>query len=172
MLFLFYALRKQVSDRDKTKKPYQHSDKVCCSGGRMNRLILKRGEQPNKPLNAAHLCFFLFYALRKQVSDRDKTKKPYQHSDKVCCSGGRMNRLILKRGEQPNKPLNAAHLCFFLFYALRKQVSDRDKTKKPYQHSDKVCCSGGRIRTYDLWVMSPTSYLCSTPQCGCKYTTK
>lgn len=24
--------------------------------------------------------------------------------------------------------------------------------------------SGDRIRTYDLWVMSPTSYLCSTPQ--------
>jgi hypothetical protein len=25
-------------------------------------------------------------------------------------------------------------------------------------------CSGGRIRTCDLWVMGPTSYLCSTPQ--------
>ena len=25
-------------------------------------------------------------------------------------------------------------------------------------------CSGGRIRTSDLWVMSPTSYHCSTPQ--------
>ena len=23
---------------------------------------------------------------------------------------------------------------------------------------------GGRIRTYDLWVMSPTSYHCSTPR--------
>ena len=29
-------------------------------------------------------------------------------------------------------------------------------------------CSGGRIRTYGLWVMSPTSYHCSTPQSGCK----
>jgi hypothetical protein len=30
-------------------------------------------------------------------------------------------------------------------------------------------CSGGRIRTSDLWVMSPTSYHCSTPQFyGCK----
>ncbi len=28
-----------------------------------------------------------------------------------------------------------------------------------------------KIRTYDLWVMSPTSYLCSTPQCECKDTT-
>ena len=26
-------------------------------------------------------------------------------------------------------------------------------------------CGGGRIRTYDLWVMSPTSYYCSTPRC-------
>ncbi len=24
---------------------------------------------------------------------------------------------------------------------------------------------GGRTRTYDLWVMSPTSYHCSTPRC-------
>ena len=24
---------------------------------------------------------------------------------------------------------------------------------------------GSRIRTYDLWVMSPTSYLCSIPRC-------
>ena len=27
-----------------------------------------------------------------------------------------------------------------------------------------IISSGGRIRTYDLWVMSPTSYHCSTPQ--------
>ncbi len=29
--------------------------------------------------------------------------------------------------------------------------------------ADYLCC-GGRIRTYDLWVMSPTSYHCSTPR--------
>ena len=29
-------------------------------------------------------------------------------------------------------------------------------------------CSEERIRTTDLRVMSPTSYLCSTSQCGCK----
>ena len=29
--------------------------------------------------------------------------------------------------------------------------------------ADHLCC-GGRIRTYDLWVMSPTSYHCSTPR--------
>jgi hypothetical protein len=74
MLFLFYALRKQVSDRDKTKKPYQHSDKVCCSGGRMNRLILKRGEQPNKPLNAAHLCFFYFTLYENKFPTEIKQK--------------------------------------------------------------------------------------------------
>ena len=28
-----------------------------------------------------------------------------------------------------------------------------------------IISSGGRIRTYDLWVMSPTSYHCSTPRC-------
>ena len=27
-----------------------------------------------------------------------------------------------------------------------------------------IISSGGRIRTYDLWVMSPTSYHCSTPR--------
>jgi hypothetical protein len=26
-------------------------------------------------------------------------------------------------------------------------------------------CCGGRTRTCDLWVMSPTSYRCSTPRC-------
>ena len=28
---------------------------------------------------------------------------------------------------------------------------------------------GGKTRTYDLWVMSPTSYHCSTPRCSCDH---
>ena len=28
--------------------------------------------------------------------------------------------------------------------------------------------SEDRDRTYDLWVMSPTSYRCSTSRCGCE----
>ena len=31
-----------------------------------------------------------------------------------------------------------------------------------------ICC-GGKTRTYDLWVMSPTSYHCSTPRCRCDH---
>ena len=30
-------------------------------------------------------------------------------------------------------------------------------------------CCGGKTRTYDLWVMSPTSYHCSTPRCRCDH---
>ena len=36
-----------------------------------------------------------------------------------------------------------------------------DKKARPSQ--PRLCC-GERIRTFDLWVMSPTSYRCSTPQ--------
>src|SRR5262245_52394734 len=32
--------------------------------------------------------------------------------------------------------------------------------------------SGGRIRTYDLWVMSPTSFRCSTPRQPSNYTSR
>ena len=38
--------------------------------------------------------------------------------------------------------------------------------EKKEPSSDSFLISGGsRIRTYDLWVMSPTSYLCSIPRC-------
>ena len=46
-------------------------------------------------------------------------------------------------------------------------VSYSDK-KKMYQTSlmtHLILCSGSRIRTNDLRVMSPTSYLCSIPHC-------
>gem|GEM_PF-4563807 len=41
--------------------------------------------------------------------------------------------------------------------------SSRIKRKKEASKPPKS--SGSRIRTYDLWVMSPTSYLCSIPRC-------
>ncbi len=38
--------------------------------------------------------------------------------------------------------------------------------KSGLQLLQSACLSGGvRTRTYDLWVMSPTSYHCSTPRC-------
>jgi hypothetical protein len=40
-----------------------------------------------------------------------------------------MNRLILKRGEQPNKPLNAAHLCFFYFTLYENKFPTEIKQK-------------------------------------------
>ena len=41
------------------------------------------------------------------------------------------------------------------------------KTKKPLINQGLfLFSSGGWIRTNDFWVMSPTSYLCSTPQYG------
>ena len=52
------------------------------------------------------------------------------------------------------------------------------KNKKGFQFELKAFLKscGGKTRTYDLWVMSPTSYHCSTPRyslqsfrdCECK----
>jgi hypothetical protein len=45
-----------------------------------------------------------------------------------------------------------------------------EQKKSPYLQSlvrygvSMFFCCGGRTRTYDLWVMSPTSYHCSTPR--------
>ena len=38
--------------------------------------------------------------------------------------------------------------------------------KKKENHIRFSLSSGGRDRTSGLWVMSPTSYHCSTPRCG------
>jgi hypothetical protein len=38
------------------------------------------------------------------------------------------------------------------------------KQKRPLL-KEEPCCCGDRTRTDDLWVMSPTSYHCSTPRC-------
>ena|GEM_PF-6502336 len=59
------------------------------------------------------------------------------------------------------------------FSPLWKQASsgpERQKPDTPFGVSGFFYGSGGWIRTNDLWVMSPTSYHCSTPQCsGCKF---
>jgi hypothetical protein len=53
----------------------------------------------------------------------------------------------------------------FYFCPIQKQAFDGPKTKIPGAFAPGLfLCSGGRIRTSDLWVMSPTSYHCSTPQ--------
>ena len=42
----------------------------------------------------------------------------------------------------------------------------RAKKEAVYHHyTTPFACCGGKTRTYDLWVMSPTSYHCSTPRC-------
>ena len=41
---------------------------------------------------------------------------------------------------------------------------ERGKIKKDC-NIQSLCSCGSRIRTDDLWVMSPTSYHCSTPRC-------
>ena len=49
-------------------------------------------------------------------------------------------------------------------------ISQGIDTKKPRRHETTdgaYHCCGGKIRTYDLWVMSPTSYPCSTPRSCC-----
>ena len=51
------------------------------------------------------------------------------------------------------------------------------KKEKTFSKTESLLAScGGKTRTYDLWVMSPTSYHCSTPRyslqslcdCECK----
>ena len=49
--------------------------------------------------------------------------------------------------------------------------SERMKKKKRLSLRKKQPLNGcgGKTRTYDLWVMSPTSYHCSTPRCRCDH---
>jgi hypothetical protein len=66
----------------------------------------------------------------------------------------------------------SASAGFFIVQSLQKQAFDGSPIKNPGAFAPGLfLCSGGRIRTSDLWVMSPTSYHCSTPQCGCKINT-
>ena len=65
------------------------------------------------------------------------------------------------------KPCSAdALLRALLFPSLTsRKLVDGLKIIKPCCFATRLfLCSGGRIRTSDLWVMSPTSYHCSTPQ--------
>ena len=42
------------------------------------------------------------------------------------------------------------------------------KKEKAFSKTESLLAScGGKTRTYDLWVMSPTSYHCSTPRYSC-----
>ena len=69
------------------------------------------------------------------------------------------------------KALQAPSASVGVFYcqSLQKQAFNGSPIKNPVAFATGLfLCSGGRIRTSDLWVMSPTSYHCSTPQSGCK----
>ena len=50
--------------------------------------------------------------------------------------------------------------CFVVFFV--RHFIERHKKRIPFNGILSSC--GGRTRTCDLWVMSPTSYLCSTPR--------
>ena len=84
-------------------------------------------------------------------------------------------RVILKRMLNNEKALpRCAWLRVFYFHPFQKQAFVGLSIKNPGAFAPGLfLCSGGRIRTSDLWVMSPTSYHCSTPQfCGgCKVKT-
>ncbi len=67
----------------------------------------------------------------------------------------------------PSASVGSFYFCPSLVQAQRGL-----KTKIPDAYVPGLfICSGGRIRTSDLWVMSPTSCHCSTPQSVRKDTT-
>ncbi len=49
---------------------------------------------------------------------------------------------------------------------MHQPATKRENKKEELKKFLSDSC-GGRIRTNDLWVMSPTSYHCSTPRCVC-----
>ena len=53
-----------------------------------------------------------------------------------------------------------------IFTILCHNFSGREIKQKEERKKSLLNSSGGRDRTSGLWVMSPTSYHCSTPRCG------
>ena len=80
--------------------------------------------------------------------------------------GGVLNK------EKPCQPPASAAISrvgclafLFLHQTFKLTFDVRLEIKKPAANATGLFpCSGGRIRTSDLWVMSPTSCHCSTPQ--------
>jgi hypothetical protein len=69
---------------------------------------------------------------------------------------------FIQKGEGfTNKTRQALCARTFLFSGI---LSILYAFKQKIRHLADFLCSGGWIRTNDFWVMSPTSYLCSTPQ--------
>ena len=70
----------------------------------------------------------------------------------------------------PLAPIRAPAFGIFVWHARSLSSHTRayqvsiGPIKKPGSRARAFCC-GGRIRTFGLWVMSPTSYRCSTPRC-------
>ena len=52
--------------------------------------------------------------------------------------------------------------CSYFVVPFARKFMERHKKRIPFNGILSSC--GGRTRTCDLWVMSPTSYLCSTPR--------
>ncbi len=81
-------------------------------------------------------------------------------------------RGVLNKSKALQPVSRRAATGFFVFIPSESKLSSVCKQKSPVAVATRLfLCSGGRIRTCDLWVMSPTSYHCSTPQyyCGCKF---
>ena len=73
-----------------------------------------------------------------------------------------LRRLLDK--EKALYPPAASDRVFLFPSSYKSKLLTSLKTKNPGAFAPGLfLCSGGRIRTSDLWVMSPTSYHCSTP---------
>ncbi len=84
-------------------------------------------------------------------------------------------RIVILRGSLTMKnpcPAKRGNTVFFLPAPPGSKLPSGHKEKSPTAFALRLfLCSGGRIRTSDLWVMSPTSCHCSTPQSERKDTT-
>ena len=83
-----------------------------------------------------------------------------------------INMILLGLQPEEKNPVVSFVGCrgfLFLHFRIQTAFNASFEIKNPgAKRQGFFLCSGGRIRTSDLWVMSPTSYHCSTPQCGCK----
>ena len=67
--------------------------------------------------------------------------------------------------KKPCQPPSSASGVFYFFTYAYTAFDAPFEIKNPGAFAPGLfLCSGGRIRTSDLWVMSPTTYHCSTPQ--------
>ena len=91
-----------------------------------------------------------------------------------CVAGTRFERMTFGLWAQRATTAPPRNLSQYLFCIASAKIgyyfyfckfsNKNNSIKKDQQNADLFLCSGDPIRTNDLWVMSPTSYHCSTPQ--------